>query len=182
MPFAEQEVLDRIKELEQKGYKFEDAQGSVELMIRRDDPQYVTPFELIEIMVVVNDRVGQGSSAEAVVKVKVGDTIHHTVSVGRGPVHALDNAFRKALSPVYPEIQNVRLVDYKVRILDPDQATEATTRVVIEAANDEERWSTVGVSDNIIEASCQALVDSLELYLARCSSSVQAQETQEVVA
>ncbi|MBX3072999.1 citramalate synthase [Candidatus Obscuribacterales bacterium] len=182
MPFAEQEVLDRIKELEQKGYKFEDAQGSVELMIRRDDPQYVTPFELIEIMVVVNDRIGQGSSAEAVVKVKVGDTVHHTVSVGRGPVHALDNAFRKALAPVYPQIENVRLVDYKVRILDPDQATEATTRVVIEAANDEERWSTVGVSDNIIEASCQALVDSLELYLARCSSSVQVQETQEVVA
>lgn len=182
LPFAEQEVLDRIKELEQKGYKFEDAQGSVELLMRRDDPGYDKPFELIEIMVVVNDRVGQGSAAEAVVKVKVNDTVHHTVSVGKGPVHALDCALRKALQPAYPDITNVRLVDYKVRILDPDQATEAMTRVVIEAADDEERWSTVGVSDNIIEASCQALVDSLELYLARCFSSSNAKQFQEVVA
>ncbi|MDZ4838164.1 MAG: citramalate synthase [Candidatus Melainabacteria bacterium] len=185
LPFAEQEVLDRIKGMEQKGYKFEDAQGSVELMMRRDDPDYEKPFELIEIMVVVNDRVGQGSSAEAVVKVKVGDTVFHTVSVGKGPVHALDCAFRKALLPTYPMMNDVRLVDYKVRILDPDQATEATTRVVIEAADHNERWSTVGVSDNIIEASCQALVDSLELYLARSFSSsysANAHQVQEVVA
>lgn len=186
MPFAEQEVLDRIKAMEQKGYKFEDAQGSVELMMRRDDPGYEKPFELIEIMVVVNDRIGQGSSAEAVVKVKVGDTVFHTVSVGNGPVHALDCAFRKALLPTYPMMEDVRLVDYKVRILDPEQATEATTRVVLEATDHQERWSTVGVSDNIIEASCQALVDSHELYLARCFSSsnysANAQQVQEVVA
>ncbi|MBX9670955.1 MAG: citramalate synthase [Candidatus Obscuribacterales bacterium] len=182
MPFAEQEVLESIKELEQKGYKFEDAQGSVELMIRRNDPSYEKPFELIDIMVVVNDRIGAGSQSEAVVKVKINGTVFHTVSVGRGPVHALDCALRKALQPVFPHIANVRLVDYKVRILDPDQATEATTRVVIEAASDEERWSTVGVSDNIIEASCQALVDSLELYLARYFSTATVQQNQEVVA
>lgn len=184
LPFAEQEVLDRIKDLEQKGYKFEDAQGSVELMLRRDNPAYEAPFEVVDIMVVVNDRMGSGSSAEAVVKVRIKDTLYHTVSEGRGPVHALDCALRKALVPVYPDVANVRLVDYKVRILDPDQATEAVTRVVVEAASDEERWSTVGCSENIIEASSQALVESLELYLTRSLSAqtVEQPSQSEVVA
>jgi hypothetical protein len=106
-------------------------------------------------------------TAEAVVKLRVGDEVAHTAAEGGGPVHALDQALRKALLPSYPSLKEVRLADYKVRILDPDQATDATTRVVIEAACGEERWSTVGCSQNIIEASCQALMDTLELFLLR---------------
>ena len=86
---------------------------------------------------------------------------------GDGPVHALDRAMRKALEPLYPSLRDVRLADYKVRILDPESATGAKTRVLIEAARDEERWSTIGVSQNIIEASAEALADSLELHLLR---------------
>ena len=95
------------------------------------------------------------------------DQVIHTAAEGNGPVHALDRALRKALVPRYPDLAGVRLADYKVRILDPEQATGATTRVLIEAACGTERWSTVGCSENIIEASCQALLDSLELPLLR---------------
>lgn len=171
-------VLDRIKELEQKGYKFEDAAGSVELMMRRNAPDYKAPFEIVDMNVFVSQfQMGENGErrSEAIVKVRVGDRLSHTVSAGKGPVHALDCAMRKALLPAFPEVAKVRLVDYKVRILDPEQATEATTRVVIEAAyndgeeepHESERWSTVGLSDNIIEASCHALAESLELYLLR---------------
>ena len=106
-------------------------------------------------------------NAEAMIKVRVGNTVFHTAAEGTGPVHALDKALRKALAPSYPEIEHVRLADYKVRILDTERATEATTRVIIEAASEEARWSTVGCSANIIDASYQALADSLELYLLR---------------
>jgi 2-isopropylmalate synthase len=105
--------------------------------------------------------------AEATVKLRVGGETVHTASEGAGPVHALDRALRKALVPHYPRLADVRLADYKVRILDPEAATGARTRVLIEAAQGEERWSTIGVSENIIEASGQALADSLELKLLR---------------
>ncbi len=187
---TEQSILSRIKELEQKGYKFEDAQGSVELMLHRTTPDYEPPFEVLETRVVVTEAKGVAStaeashsSAEAVVKMKVGSQVFHIVSEGVGPVNALDAALRKALLPVYPEIAKVKLVDYKVRILDPDQATNATTRVVVEAADDESRWSTVGCSDNIIKASLQALSEGLELYLVRASQALCAQnQQQEIVA
>jgi 2-isopropylmalate synthase len=91
----------------------------------------------------------------------------HEVAEGEGPVHALDRAMRKALEPLYPSLRDVRLADYKVRILDPESATGAKTRVLIVGARDEERWSTIGVSQNIIEASAEALADSLELHLLR---------------
>jgi 2-isopropylmalate synthase len=105
--------------------------------------------------------------AEATVKLKVGDRVVHEVAAGDGPVHALDRALRKALEPLYPSLREVRLADYKVRILDPESATGAKTRVLIEGARDEERWSTIGVSQNIIEASGEALADGLELHLLR---------------
>ncbi len=136
-------------------------------MMRRCAPTYKAPFEKIDMMVVVSDRVHTGMTAEAVVKLRMNGEVVHTAAEGGGPVHALDQALRKALLPAYPQLQEVRLADYKVRILDPDQATDATTRVVIEAACGEERWSTVGCSQNIIEASCQALMDALELFLLR---------------
>lgn len=163
----EQAVLQQIKQMEGQGYQFENAEGTVELMLRRSYDDYKAPFELISMFVNVSDRVDSSMSSEAVVKVRVKGEIFHTASEGHGPVHALDMALRKALVPSYPEIENVRLGDYKVRILDPDQATDATTRVVIEAIDEEERWSTVGCSQNIIDASYQALADSLELYLLR---------------
>ena len=118
--------------------------------------------------------------AEATVKVRVGDQRFHTAADGDGPVHALDRALRKALIPCYPELEQVRLADYKVRILDPEKATDAITRVLIEAARGEERWSTVGCSQNIIEASTQALVDSLELFLLRQKATQDSRPTTHV--
>lgn len=168
---TEANVLAKVKEMEGNGYQFENAEGTVELLMRRAAPGYVAPFEIVDMMVVVSDRNRSGTSAEAMVKVKVGDEKFHTASEGRGPVHALDLALRKALAPSYPQIEDVRLADYKVRILDPDQATDAMTRVIIEATSGDDRWWTVGCSQNIIDASCQALADSLELYLARLTAS-----------
>ena len=112
-------------------------------------------------------RRGNSMFAEATVKLRVGDEVVHTVAEGDGPVHALDGAFHKALNPHFPLVRDVHLVDYKVRILDPEAATGAKTRVLLEAARGEERWSTIGVSSNIIEASATALADALELPLVR---------------
>jgi 2-isopropylmalate synthase len=178
---VEQAVLQEVKALEGKGYQFENAEGTVELMMRRAQPGYRAPFEKLDMFVVVSDRNQSGMTAEAVVKIRVGQEVFHTASEGRGPVHALDQALRKALLPAYPHLSTVRLADYKVRILDPDQATDATTRVIIEAATGEERWSTVGCSQNIIDASYQALADSLELFLLRQQEQIEIVK-QEVVA
>jgi 2-isopropylmalate synthase len=165
---TEPAVLLRVKELESRGYQFEAAEGSFELLVRRSRPGYVPPFEILDVVVIAERRRGHGEMfAEATVKLKVGETVVHEVAEGEGPVHALDRALRKALEPLYPGLRSVRLADYKVRILDPESATGAKTRVLIEAARGEERWSTIGVSQNIIEASGEALADSLELYLLR---------------
>ncbi|MBX9720286.1 MAG: citramalate synthase, partial [Candidatus Obscuribacterales bacterium] len=177
----EQAVLQQVKALEGKGYQFENAEGTVELMMRRSRPEYIAPFQKMDMFVVVSDRNQSDMTAEAMVKVKVGNQTFHTAAVGSGPVNALDEALRKALLPSYPQVENVRLSDYKVRILDPNLATDATTRVIVEAACDEDRWSTVGCSQNIIEASYQALADSLELYLLR-HAELQADVSEEVVA
>ncbi|HEY0738477.1 MAG TPA: citramalate synthase [Herpetosiphonaceae bacterium] len=163
----EKAVLERIKELEHIGFQYEAAEGSFELLIRRSDPAYRAPFELLDAMVVVEQRHGRPMLAEATVKIRVSDEIVHTAAEGNGPVHALDCAMRKALVPFYPELATVHLADYKVRILDEQSATAAVTRVLIEAARGDERWSTVGCSANIIEASWQALTDSFELPLLR---------------
>ena len=165
---AEPAVLARIKDLESKGYQFEAAEGTFELLVRRSRSDYVRPFELLDVVVIAERRRGHGEMfSEATVKLKVGDRLVHEVAEGDGPVHALDRALRKALEPFYASLREVRLADYKVRILDPESATGAKTRVLLEAARDEERWSTIGVSQNIIEASAEALADSLELHLLR---------------
>jgi 2-isopropylmalate synthase len=165
---GEPAVLARIKELESKGYQFEAADGTFELLVRRGRPDYRRPFDLLDVVVIAERRQGHGEMfSEATVKLKVGEAVVHEVAEGDGPVHALDRALRKALEPIYPSLQEVRLADYKVRILDPESATGAKTRVLLEAARDEERWSTIGVSQNIIEASAEALADSLELHLLR---------------
>ena len=164
----EKAVLDKIKELEYQGFQFENAEGTFELLIRKDSPDYKPPFEKIDMMVVSECRRNTVFTVEATIKIKVGDKVAHTVGEGVGPVDALDQALRCALLPHFPKLADVNLVDYKVRILNPDKATGATTRVTIEAAAlNGQRWSTVGVSHNIIEASYMALVDSYELFLLR---------------
>ncbi|HVR03458.1 MAG TPA: citramalate synthase, partial [Polyangia bacterium] len=135
----EHAVVKRIKELENEGYQFEAAEGSFELLTRRSQPDYVAPFEVLDIVVISEQRRGNGMFAEATVKVRIGDEVVHTVAEGMGPVHALDGAFHKALNPAFPLVREVHLVDYKVRILDPEAATGAKTRVLIEAARGEER-------------------------------------------
>ncbi|MEL7675048.1 MAG: alpha-isopropylmalate synthase regulatory domain-containing protein, partial [Chloroflexota bacterium] len=159
-------VLDRIKELENHGFVFEGAEASVAVLMARQKPDYTPPFELVDFMVVVENRRGRGLFAEATIKVRVQGEELHTVASGNGPVDALDRALRKALTPVYPQLAAFHLADYKVRILDGQNGTAATTRVLIDTQNGTQRWSTVGASANIIEASWLALADSVEYGLA----------------
>jgi len=161
----ERTVLTQIKELEHRGFAFEAADASVELLLRRAQPNYKAPFEMIDFTANVEHRQGRGMFSEATVKVQVGEEIYHEVSEGNGPVNALNKALRKALEGIYPQLKEVHLVDYKVRILDTQMATAATTRVLIDFSNGAQRWTTVGASANIIEASWQALADGLEWVL-----------------
>jgi 2-isopropylmalate synthase len=163
----ENSVLQRIKELEHRGFQFEAAEGSFEMLIRRKDPSYRPPFVVEDFTVLVEKRGGDGIRAQATVKLRVGDEVVHTAAEGDGPVNALDRAVRKALLPHYPALAGVHLTDYKVRIVDEHLGTAARPRVIIESARGAERWSTVGCSENIIEASWLALCDALELALLR---------------
>jgi 2-isopropylmalate synthase len=158
-------ILRRIKELENQGFQYEGAEGSVELLIRRAKAGYEPPFELVDFHVLVSGNHNDSMAAEATVKVRVGDQVMHTAADGNGPVNALNLAVRKALLPFYPSLADVRLTDYKVRILDGEAGTAAQTRVLIDSSDGRRAWSTVGSSTNIIEASWQALVDSLEFAL-----------------
>ncbi len=159
------EVVSQIKDLEAQGFTFESAEASVNLMMRRMDQEYHPPFQLIDFLTVVEHRQGRGVIAEATVKVRVGEEIVHTAAEGNGPVNALDAALRKALLDVYPHLAEIRLDDYKVRILDSERGTSANVRVLIDTCNGKNRWSTVGASTNIIEASWRALADSMEYAL-----------------
>lgn len=160
-----QTVLQQIKVLEGRGFQFEGAEGSVELLLHRARPDYRPPFELVDFHVLVTSGKTGGMSSEATVKVRVQDETIHTAAEGNGPVHALDQAVRKALLPFFPRLAQVHLTDYKVRILDPDSATGAQTRVLISSSDGSKTWTTVGSSTNIIEASWMALADSLEYAL-----------------
>jgi 2-isopropylmalate synthase len=158
-------VLQEIKQMEYQGFTFEGADASVEMMLHRARAEYQSAFEMLDFMVVVEHREGRGIFAEATIKVRVGDQIFHTAAEGNGPVNALDAALRKALAPVYPHLMHFNLADYKVHILDGDHGTAATTRVLIDMQNETRRWSTVGASTNIIEASWIALADAVEYGL-----------------
>ncbi|GAB4505373.1 MAG: citramalate synthase [Anaerolineales bacterium] len=162
-------VLNDIKELEARGFAFEAAEASVAMMLKRQEYGYQPPFELVDFFVNVEHRDGRGTFAEAAVKIRVNGEILHTAAEGNGPVNALDLALRKALQPIYPSIASFHLADYKVRILDGENGTKAMTRVLIDTQNGHKRWSTVGASGNIIEASWRALADSVEygLMMAR---------------
>jgi 2-isopropylmalate synthase len=159
------EVLDEIKQLESRGFSFDAAEASVVLRMKRQEPGYVPPFEMIDFTVNVEHRRGRGIFAEATVKVRVGAEIYHTAAEGNGPVNALDIALRKALVHSYPQIEAFHLSDYKVRILDSTSGTGAITRVLLDTKNNTGQWSTVGASQNIIESSWQALSDSVEYGL-----------------
>jgi 2-isopropylmalate synthase len=164
---ADAAVLQRIKELELRGFQFEAAEGSFEMLLRRSAPGYRAPFALEDFTVLVERRGGGATRAQATVKLRVAGEVMHTAAEGEGPVNALDRAVRKALLPHYPALADVQLVDYKVRIVDEHLGTAARPRVIIESARGPERWSTVGCSENIIEASWLALCDALELALLR---------------
>jgi 2-isopropylmalate synthase len=159
------EVLNEIKHLESKGFSFEAAEASVGMMLKRQEAGYQPPYELIDFLVNVEHRKGRGILAEATVKITIDGEVVHTAAEGNGPVDALDRAMRKALEQKFPQINKFHLSDYKVRILDGDKGAMATTRVLIDTKNGSKRWSTVGASPNIIEASWQALSDSFEYGL-----------------
>ncbi len=158
-------LLEEIKALEAKGFSFEAAEASVAMMMKRQEPEYRPPFDVIDFLVDVQHRAGRGIFSEAMVKVRVGDEVLHTAAEGDGPVNALDAALRKALVGHFPEIAALHLCDYKVRILDSTTGTAAITRVLVDTQRGGRRWSTVGASTNIIEASWRALVDSIEYGL-----------------
>jgi 2-isopropylmalate synthase len=164
------DMLTRIKALEHHGYEFEAADGSLALLIRRALVEAPPPFVVDAYHISVR-RDARESVCEAVVKVRVGKESEHRVAEGDGPVNALDAALRAALVRHYRELEDVRLTDYKVRILDSASGTAAKTRVLIESSDGAGEWGTVGVSDNIVEASLQALVDSLEYALVRRQAS-----------
>jgi len=168
------QVLEDIKALESRGFQFDGAEASFELLLRRAESDYRPPFELVDFLVVVEKRRRPPTTenaeemlAEATVKVRVEGVIKHTAAEGNGPVNALDNALRKALLEFYPSLQAVKLIDYKVRTLEEAQGTAAGVRVLIESSDGEQQWRTVGSSTNIIEASWLALADSLEYWLLR---------------
>ncbi|NWF68626.1 MAG: citramalate synthase [Chloroflexi bacterium] len=158
-------VLNEIKRLENEGYVFEGAEASVAIRLHRARPDYKPVFTLIDFTVIVEERRGRGHLAEAMVKVDIDGDIVHTAAEGNGPVNALDLALRKALVPRYPQMADFQLADYKVRILESQNGTGATTRVLIDTQNAHGRWSTVGAGTNIIKASWMALVDSVEYGL-----------------
>jgi 2-isopropylmalate synthase len=163
-------LLEVVKEREAQGYQYEGAEASFEMLVRRSLPGYRPPFELEDFVIVERRRVRKGDGAnemlaEAMVKLNIdGETIH-TAHEGNGPVNALDGAVRKALNPRFPQLEQVKLVDYKVRILDSQSATGARVRVLIESTDGTRHWTTVGSSTDIIEASWLALADALEYAL-----------------
>lgn len=160
-------VLATVKELEHEGAQFEAAAGSFELLIRRAAPGYAPPFELVEYTTVTRRTGGAVAPAEAEVALRVGDRVIRSRATGTGPVHALDSAVREALLPTFPLLAEVRLRDYKVRIVDEHLGTGAKTRVLIESVRGEDWWSTVGWGPDLIEATWRALRDALELPLVR---------------
>jgi 2-isopropylmalate synthase len=162
---VEVEALREIKEAENRGLSYEGAEASIALLLQRKADDYVPLFQVIDYQIQVGKRRGTETFAEAVVKVQVGKLTLHTAAEGNGPVSALDGALRKALAPSYPAVNEIHLADYKVRILDGTEGTEAITRVLIDSQDAHRSWSTVGASSNIIEASMHALVDSIEYGL-----------------
>jgi 2-isopropylmalate synthase len=172
----DRELMDRILalvvDLENQGYQFEAAEASFDLLVKRSVGTFKPHFDRINYHVnVETDRSGQVTT-EATVKLWVGGCIRHEVAEGDGPVNALDAALRKALKGTFPNLDTMRLVDYKVRVINSEAATAAAVRVIIETEDDQDVWGSVGVSENVIEASWMALVDSIEYKLYKDEQAV----------
>jgi len=159
------QIMEKLKRLEHEGYQFEGAESSFELMVKRSLGKENEFFKVMEFKIWCDSKRKTLNSATAVIKVNVNGIEEITTAEGDGPVNAIDKALRRALELFYPQLKKMRLVDYKVRVLDTSQATGAKVRVHIESTNGEQLWGTVGVSENIIEASCVALIDSIEYFL-----------------
>ncbi len=167
--YDSKKIVNEIKILEDQGYQFDAAEGSLELLIRKITGQFVEPFNLESFRVTIEkDRSGP-SVSQATIKISVGDEQEITAAEGDGPVNALDNALRKALNSFFPQINEMKLVDFKVRVIEGSDGTGAKVRVKIDSRDPQEIWSTVGVSENIIEASWQALIDSIQYKLLKDS-------------
>jgi len=163
-----QDIITTLKNLENEGFQFEAAEASFELLMKKALGLHKRFFDLIGFRTIIEKRrEGEESISEATIMVKVGGSIEHTAATGKGPVNAIDNALRKALEKFYPPLKKVKLHDYKVRVLTAGKGTAAKVRVLVESGDENERWGTVGVSENIIEASYQALVDSIEYKLLK---------------
>lgn len=163
-----QDIIATLKRLENEGFQFEAAEASFELLMKKALGLHKRFFDLIGFRTIIEKRrEGEEAVSEATIMVKVGGRIEHTAATGKGPVNAIDNALRKALHAFYPALKDVKLHDYKVRVLTAGKGTAAKVRVLVESGDDRERWGTVGVSENIIEASYQALVDSIEYKLLK---------------
>jgi len=160
-------VVDKLKEMEHDGYQFEGAEASFEILFNKLVHHSREFFELAGFRVITEKQGANESYSEAVIKLRVDGKEEHTAAEGVGPVSALDRALRKSLTTFFPCIQDIRLTDYKVRVLNPKGATDAKVRVLIETSDGHDTWGTVGVSENIIEASWQALVDSITFKLKK---------------
>ncbi len=161
------EIVERLKELENKGYQFEAADASFELLINKITENWSDYFQLEGFRVIIEKNASEQTRSEATIRVNVDGQTEHSAAEGNGPVHALDQALRKALYKFYPEISKMQLTDYKVRVLNEKDGTSANVRVLIDSANEYTNWGTIGVSSNIIEASWQALSDSVCYYMAK---------------
>jgi 2-isopropylmalate synthase len=159
---AARRALERVKELEHAGYHFEAADGSLELLLRKESGGHEPLFRLESWRAIVEKRADGHVETEATIKIWVGGERYVRTAEGNGPVNALDRALRAAIVEIYPHLEDIALVNFKVRILDEDKGTGAVTRVLIDASDGQEVWGSIGVSENIIEASWDALVDSLE--------------------
>ncbi|MCX8033892.1 MAG: citramalate synthase [Thermodesulfovibrio sp.] len=163
-----QAIVDTVKNLENEGFQFEGADASLELLFRKALGLKRKFFDLIGFRVIDEKRKwDEPTLSEATIMVKVGKNVEHTAATGNGPVNAIDNALRKALERFYPQLKRVKLKDYKVRVVNSGRGTASKVRVLVESGDDEDVWSTVGVSENIIEASWQAIVDGIEYKLYR---------------
>jgi 2-isopropylmalate synthase len=161
-------IVAQLKELESQGFQFEGAEGSFELLMKKALGLHKRFFNLIGFRVIDEKRKeGERPLSEATIMLKVDGKTEHTAATGNGPVNALDAALRKALEVFYPQLKDVKLLDYKVRVLTAGKGTAARVRVLIESGDGVMKWGTVGVSENIIEASYQALVDSIEYKLLK---------------
>jgi 2-isopropylmalate synthase len=160
-------IVNQIKILEDRGYQFEAAEGSLELLIRKASNQFIEPFALESLRVTIEKDKSGPTTSQATIKVSVGDEYEITAAEGDGPVNAMDNALRKALTNFFPEISEMKLVDFKVMVIEGTEGTGARVRVRMESRDSHEIWSTVGVSENIIEAAWQALVDSIQYKLLK---------------